>query len=322
MEAHDYDRAERLKYHLLVIQKGQTPGATPAVTPAYPAGATPRAENGIYSKASMGEDEEGDGKHWVVRDVNDKEVRIPSNISIGELAHMITSEDNDNFQKKQEMEVKKKREKYWWAYGDEDPEKPKALLMYSDEEIKLLKDQSERASWPKHRHTGFMDTPALEDTHDVCGVKLLTDIRPTQKLMINPKNTRLRGNKPEPSNPSSHSNSDSKSNSNINSNINSNSNSNSNSISLSASTSQGFSTNELIATPAPEPGVDALPQMTWGDIGGTPLTLGSAILPLDMPMTPLPAVNKRDAIAEKVYRDMKKGHAHRSAHRNTPLVGG
>ena len=303
MEAHDYDRAEKLKYHLLVIQKGQTPGATPAITPAYPAGATPRPENDVYSNADKtGGDE---ANHWVVRDIDDKEVRIPSNISIGELAHMITSEDNDHFQKKQEEEVKKKREKYWWAYGEEDPEKHKNMLMYSKEEIQMLEDDSERASWPRHRHTGFMDTPSIEDTHDVCGVKLLTDIKPTQKLLINPKNTRLRGNKMESTSPSM-----------TNADVNTPPSSSS---SISAHT---LSTADLIATPAPEPGVDSLPQMTWGDISGTPLTLGSAILPLDMPMTPLPAVNKKDAIAEKVYREMKKGHAQRSAQVKSPVVGG
>ena len=169
----------------------------------------------------------------------------------------------------------------------------------------MLEDDSERASWPRHRHTGFMDTPSIEDTHDVCGVKLLTDIKPTQKLLINPKNTRLRGNKMESTSPSI-----------TNADVNTPPSSSS---SISAHT---LSTADLIATPAPEPGVDSLPQMTWGDISGTPLTLGSAILPLDMPMTPLPAVNKKDAIAEKVYREMKKGHAQRSAQVKSPVVGG
>lgn len=286
IEAKDFDRAERLKYHLLVIQRIETPGATPAVTPAYLPGTTPSVENDSYSKASSGEEEDGS---WVIHDVDNKEVRIPSNISIGELANIITSEDNDNFQQKQELEAKQRREKYWWIYGGEDPEKRKRLLLYSDEEIKKLEDASVRATWPHRIQNGFMDTPTKEDAYDTCGVKLLTDVTPTQKLLINPKNTRLRTYKapemtamppPKPITPA----------------------------------------NELIATPAPEPGVDLTPQMEWGDIGGTPMTLGGAVAPLDMPLTPLPQANKREAVAERLYKSMKR--AHNTARVKTPVVGG
>ena len=202
---------------------------------------------------------------------------------------MITSEDNDNFQQKQELEAKQRREKYWWIYGGEDPEKRKRLLLYSDEEIKKLEDASVRATWPHRIQNGFMDTPTKEDAYDTCGVKLLTDVTPTQKLLINPKNTRLRTYKapemtamppPKPITPA----------------------------------------NELIATPAPEPGVDLTPQMEWGDIGGTPMTLGGAVAPLDMPLTPLPQANKREAVAERLYKSMKR--AHNTARVKTPVVGG
>ena len=286
VEAKDFDRAVRLKYHLLVIQKAETPGATPAVTPAYLPGATPSAENDVYSKAVSEEDE----NTWVVHDVNNKEIRIPSNISIGELANMITSEDNDNFQQKQEQELKRRREKYWWVYGGEDPEKRKRLMMYDEEQIKMLEDEAVRASWPRHFKNGLMDTPSIEDAYDTCGVKLLTDVKTTQKLQINPKNTRLRTYKevdttlmPPPPKPIA-------------------------------------PTNELIATPAPEPGVDFTPQMEWGDIEGTPMTLGSAVVPLDMPMTPLPKANKREAVADRLYKNMKR--AHHTSRITTPVVGG
>ena len=48
--------------------------------------------------------------------------------------------------------------------------------------------------------------------------------------------------------------------------------------------------------------------MMWGDIESTPLSLGTAIAPLDAPMTPLPQPTKREVLAEKVYRSMKKAH--------------
>ena len=65
---------------------------------------------------------------------------------------------------------------------------------------------------------------------------------------------------------------------------------------------------QIVSTPVPEPGVDLAPTMTWGDIESTPLSLGGEIAPLDMPMTPLSKMNKREIIAEKMYKSMKKTH--------------
>ena len=60
--------------------------------------------------------------------------------------------------------------------------------------------------------------------------------------------------------------------------------------------------------------------MEWGDIEGTPMTLGSAVVPLDMPMTPLPKANKREAVADRLYKNMKR--AHHTSRITTPVVGG
>lgn len=273
MENKDFDRAERLKYHLLVIQKGEPSSDPPPVTP-YPAGATPRVENDVYRNGVNDSTEDGS---WVVHDVNNKEIRIPSSISIGGLTNMITSEDNQNFQDKQEAELKKMKEKLWWLYDGKDPDKEKKLMLFDQEELKQLEDESVRAHWPHRSQNGLMFTPTLEDSYSDYGMKLLKDKEPPRKLVVVPQNTRIRTTTsseempPPPLPPPA-------------------------------------PLDQIVSTPVPEPGVDLVPTMTWGDIESTPLSLGGEIAPLDMPMTPLPKMNKREIIAEKMYKNMKKTH--------------
>lgn len=273
IEEKDFDRAERLKYHIQVIQKAETPGATPTVTPC-PAGMTPSAEKDAYANG-IGDSE--DGKTMVLYDVDKNEVRVPASISIGELANMITSEDNQHFQEKQAEELKKHKQKLWWLYDGDDPDRKKKLMLMNAEEVKLLEDESIRRSWPHHSQNSLMFAPTLEDACSTCGVKMIEDTQPAKKLVVVPKNTRLRVKEMEPP-------------------------------STEPSAPPPAPLQELIATPAPEPGVDFEPTMTWGDIEATPLSLGSAVVPVDMPMTPLPTANKREAVADRLYRDMKKAH--------------
>lgn len=268
-----------MKYHIQIIQKAETPGATPAVTP-FPAGMTPSNENDVFQNGIGDSD---DGKTMILHDVDNNEIRVPSSISIGELANMITSEDNQHFQDKQAEELKLHKQKLWWLYDGEDPDKKKKLMLMNSEEMKLLEDESVRRSWPHRSQNNLMFAPSLEDACVTCGVKMIEDKAPPQKLVVIPKNTRLRSLKVEE--PSSI---------------------------KPIQPSAPAPLQELIATPAPEPGVDFEPTMTWGDIEATPLSLGSAVdpvVPLDMPMTPLPALNKREAIADRIYKDMKKGHS-------------
>lgn len=240
------------------------------VTP-NPKGMTPKAENDVYHSSVS------DDSSWIVHDVNNNEVKIPSTITIGKLSEMITSEDNQNFQEKQEAEQRKLREKLWWLYDGEDPDKKKKLMLCSEEEMKMLEDESVRHSWPHRAQNALMFEPRIEDSAATYGVPLLTDseVAP-RKMMVVPANTRLHLRTPE--------------------NI-------TQPPSMPVPPEQ-----QLIATPAPEPGVDVTPLVTWGSIDGTPLSLGTAIAPLDMPITPLPQINKREKIAEKVYRNMKKVH--------------
>ena len=273
MENRDFDRAEKLKYHLLAIQRAEPAGETPAVTP-YPAGATPKPENDVYRNGIADSTEDGS---WVVRDVNNNEVKIPASISIDKLASMITSEDNQHFQEKQEEEQKKLREKLWWLYDGKDPDKEKKLMLFDKEELQMLEDESVRAHWPHRSQNGLMFTPSLEDSCSEYGLKLLKDKEPSRKLAVVPQNTRLRPaavseDMPPPPVP------------------------------------PPPPLQQIIATPVPEPGVGMMPAMTWGDIESTPLSLGTAVAPLDAPMTPLPKPTKREVLAEKVYRNMKKAH--------------
>ena len=240
------------------------------VTP-NPKGMTPKAENDVYHSSVS------DDSSWIVHDVNNNEVKIPSTITIGKLSEMITSEDNQNFQEKQEAEQRKLREKLWWLYDGEDPDKKKKLMLCSEEEMKMLEDESIRHSWPHRAQNALMFEPRIEDSAATYGVPLLTDseVAP-RKMMVVPANTRLHLRTTE---------------------------------SITQPPSMPVPPEQqLIATPAPEPGVDVTPLVTWGSIDGTPLSLGTAIAPLDMPITPLPQINKREKIAEKVYRNMKKVH--------------
>ena len=249
----------------------------------YPAGMTPTADKDVYS--SNFDNTTEDGKYMVFRDVDNKEVRIPSNISIGELSNLITSEDNQHFQEKQEEEMKKIKEKLWWLYDGEDPERKKKLLLMNEEEVKLLEDESVRHSWPHRSQNSLMFLPTLENACSTCKVNPLAiedqqkqQNKSVKKQVVCPKNTRLRLAKDLESG--------------------------SNTIRPLPSTKTPLQ--EIVATPAPEPGVDYEPKMTWGDIENTPLALGDAIVPPDMPMTPLPAINKKEVIANRVYQNMKK----------------
>ena len=279
IEQKDFDRADQLKYHIQIIQKAETPGKTPAVTPCH-AGMTPSVENDVYK---MGIGDSDDGKTMILHDVDNNEIRVPSNITIGELTNLVTSEDNQHFQDKQAEEIKKHKEKLWWLYDGVDPTDKKRLMLMNEEEIKKLEDESVRHAWPHRSQNSLMFLPTLEDACTTCGVPMIEDTTPKKKLVVVPKNTRIHlkevdsESKPESS------------------------------VTTTTSTTTS-SLQELIATPAPEPGVDFEPTMTWGDIEATPLSLGSAIVPADMPMTPLPTANKRDAIADRVYNKMKKSH--------------
>ena len=91
------------------------------VTPA-PKGMTPKIENDVYKSESS------ESSSLVLHDVNNNEITLPANITLNKLAGMVTSEDNQNFQDKQEIENKKMREKLWWLYDGEDPEKKQKLL--------------------------------------------------------------------------------------------------------------------------------------------------------------------------------------------------
>ena len=250
------------------------------VTPA-PKGMTPKVDNDVYQSESAS------NSSFVLHDVNNTEISLPANITLNKLASMVTSEDNQNFQDKQEIENKKMREKLWWLFDGEDPERKRRLLLCSEEERKLLEDEAVRASWPHRSQNALMFEPKIEDSLTTYGVPLLTDsdVAP-RKLQIVPKNTRIHSSLIELSSNSSTENDPSSS----------------SSIPLS-------SEQQLIATPAPEPGVDVDPLMTWGSIDGTPLSLGSAVMTVDAPITPLPKINKREQIAEKLYKNMKKRRA-------------
>ena len=250
------------------------------VTPA-PKGMTPKVDNDVYQSESAS------NSSFVLHDVNNTEISLPANITLNKLASMVTSEDNQNFQDKQEIENKKMREKLWWLFDGEDPERKRRLLLCSEEERKLLEDEAVRASWPHRSQNALMFEPKIEDSLTTYGVPLLTDsdVAP-RKLQIVPKNTRIHSSLIElSSNPSTE-------------------NDPSSSSSIPPSSEQ-----QLIATPAPEPGVDVDPLMTWGSVDGTPLSLGSAVMTVDAPITPLPKINKREQIAEKLYKDMKKRRA-------------
>lgn len=247
------------------------------VTPA-PKGMTPKVENDVYQSESS------DSSSFVLHDVNNNEVTLPASITLNKLASMVTSEDNQNFQDKQEIEIKKMREKLWWLFDGEDPEKKRRFLLCSEEERKLLEDEAVRRSWPHHSQNALMFEPKIEDSLGTYGVPLLTDsdVAP-RKLQIVPKNTRIHSSLIElSSNPSADADS---------------------------SAHPLPADQQLIATPAPEPGVDVDPLMTWGSIDGTPLSLGSAVMTVDAPITPLPKINKREQIAEKLYKSMKKTRA-------------
>ena len=279
IEQKDFDRADQLKYHIQIIQKAETPGKTPAVTPC-PAGMTASVENDVYK---MGIGDSDDGKTMILHDVDNNEIRVPSNITIGELTNLVTSEDNQHFQDKQAEEIKKHKEKLWWLYDGVDPKDKKRLMLMNEEEIKKLEDESDRHAWPHRSQNSLMFLPTLEDSCTTCGIPMIEDTTPKKKLVVVPKNTRIHLKEVE---------SESKP-----------------VVTTSVETATTLSSlQELIATPAPEPGVDFEPTMTWGDIEATPLSLGSAIVPADMPMTPLPTANKRDAIADRVYNKMKKSH--------------
>ena len=247
------------------------------VTPA-PKGMTPKIENDVYKSESS------ESSSLVLHDVNNNEITLPANITLNKLAGMVTSEDNQNFQDKQEIENKKMREKLWWLYDGEDPEKKQKLLLYSEEERKLLEDESVRGSWPHRSQNALMFEPKIEDSVTKYGVPLLTDSDVArQKLQIVPKNTRIHTSLFESSSKPS--------------------------TDTEPSSLPMASDQQLIATPAPEPGVDVDAFMTWGSIDGTPLSLGSAIMSVDAPITPLPKINKREQIAEKLYKSMKKTRA-------------
>lgn len=155
MENRDFDRAEKLKYHLLAIQRAEPAGETPAVTP-YPAGATPKPENDVYRNGIADSTEDGS---WVVRDVNNNEVKIPASISIDKLASMITSEDNQHFQEKQEEEQKKLREKLWWLYDGKDPDKEKKLCSSTRRNCRCSRTSRSAPIGPTTRRTDSCSLP-------------------------------------------------------------------------------------------------------------------------------------------------------------------
>ncbi|KAG7396458.1 E3 ubiquitin-protein ligase arih2 [Phytophthora boehmeriae] len=199
-----------------------------------------------------------------------------------------TSEDNESFNELQKKTVKEHQRRYHWAF-DDDKEKgdPKLHLLTDGTWIskerrqiaddacapKGLKDSRPVVpeSWRYRARNPLLFPPELEATRDICRV----EARGNQLLLENGPKSRL-GRPPKAKKKTVYANSRFPAEEKLPS---------------GADAGHGNSTplkdySLVPMTPLIAPGIDASPLMTWGDIEGTPMILGSRATPERILNTP------------------------------------